>query len=292
MNDQVPNSALNRVQGIVAIDVSGGVQRYASLRQAAKALGIAPAALSYALKRAPSVTADHYVMLVANYDSGAKPVDWPPITMQVECIETGTIFESPAAAGRYLRARRSTASAHTIQEACEGRRKTAGGLHWRYLRADPVPMVSWFDKPGPHKRQARPVVAIAPDGSARHFASRNAAARALGIPGPGISLALTGRRPTCHGLRWLYADVYAVAGDTAKPLRPRKVRTDVTGKTARPVTLEDASGQSTTFASVRAAASSAGVPLSRAYDALSGRRKTAGGYAWRYTDGIGGAKNL
>ena len=47
---------------------------------------------------------------------------------QVQCVETGEVFHSMAAAGRQVHASRSA-----VFLAASGRRETAAGLHWRYL---------------------------------------------------------------------------------------------------------------------------------------------------------------
>ena len=56
---------------------------------------------------------------------GKKPKNIPTPHKPVKCIETGEIFCSRSSAAR----KHKTQPVH-INECCEGRRKTAGGVHW------------------------------------------------------------------------------------------------------------------------------------------------------------------
>ena len=63
---------------------------------------------------------------------GKKPPNIPNPLKPVVCVETGEVFESRSAAAR----KHKTQPVH-INECCEGRRKTAGGLHWMPLPEPP-----------------------------------------------------------------------------------------------------------------------------------------------------------
>lgn len=63
---------------------------------------------------------------------GKKPQNTPTPLKPVVCVETGEVFKSRSAAAR----KHKTQPVH-INECCEGRRKTAGGLHWMLLPEAP-----------------------------------------------------------------------------------------------------------------------------------------------------------
>lgn len=63
---------------------------------------------------------------------GKKPQNTPTPLKPVVCVETGEVFKSRSAAAR----KHKTQPVH-INECCEGRRKTAGGLHWMPLPEAP-----------------------------------------------------------------------------------------------------------------------------------------------------------
>lgn len=63
---------------------------------------------------------------------GKKPQNTPTPLKPVVCVETGEVFKSRSAAAR----KHKTQPVH-INECCEGRRKTAGGLHWMPLPEGP-----------------------------------------------------------------------------------------------------------------------------------------------------------
>lgn len=59
----------------------------------------------------------------------ARPAAWlHGRPRAVQCIETGEVFDSLSAAGRYAHASRSA-----VYLAASGKRETAGGKHWRYI---------------------------------------------------------------------------------------------------------------------------------------------------------------
>lgn len=51
-----------------------------------------------------------------------------PIGKKVQCVETGLVFESADAAGRYV----GLKSGVCIRQCCRGVLETAGGFHWQY----------------------------------------------------------------------------------------------------------------------------------------------------------------
>jgi hypothetical protein len=59
---------------------------------------------------------------------GKKPKNIPTLYKPVKCVETGEIFDSRSSAAR----RHKTQPVH-INECCEGRRETAGGVHWKSM---------------------------------------------------------------------------------------------------------------------------------------------------------------
>lgn len=67
---------------------------------------------------------------------GKKPQNIPNPLKPVVCVETGEVFESRSAAAR----KHKTQPVH-INECCEGRRKTAGGVHWESMPLPEPPEV-------------------------------------------------------------------------------------------------------------------------------------------------------
>ena len=67
---------------------------------------------------------------------GKKPQNIPNPLKPVVCVETGEVFESRSAAAR----KHKTQPVH-INECCEGRRKTAGGVHWKSMPLPEPPEV-------------------------------------------------------------------------------------------------------------------------------------------------------
>lgn len=65
--------------------------------------------------------------MLANLDRSGKGA--AATSKQVECIETGIVYKSTR------EAERQTGIAHNgIALTCTGKRKSAGGFHWRYTK--------------------------------------------------------------------------------------------------------------------------------------------------------------
>lgn len=93
---------------------------YPSKAAAARAIGMEKKAFSNALKKQSTIRGQHWVLGDKIEESGVSVI----------CVETGVEYESIKEAERA-----TEISASSICGVCQGRRKTAGGLHWKYADA-------------------------------------------------------------------------------------------------------------------------------------------------------------
>lgn len=165
------------------------------------------------------------------------------------------VFESVRDAARYLHTR-----PERVINALKGKYQTACGYRWKYQS-------EIGGRTGP--KEAKGVLQLSLDGDvvARHR-SVNAAAKTLGISPAGISECLNGKRRTNCGFVWQVDD---------HPLGKYNAPT-------RPVSqLNDHGIFIAQFNSVSDAARSIGKSTGDICRCLKGRRKTCGGYQWKYT---------
>ena len=108
----------------------------------------------------------------------------------VVCIETGEIFESIAAAAKWVNMSRSS-----ISDVIYGRSKSAGGYHWKFDEKNNEVEEDFFHK--------RPVYCVE---TGEIFESIKAAAKWAGVASCSITGVLRGRYHTTAGYHWKYAN--------------------------------------------------------------------------------------
>lgn len=106
----------------------------------------------------------------------------------VICLETGQIFESIAAAAKWV-----GISRNSIADAIYGRTKSAGGYHWKFVEKSSELEENFFHK--------RPVCCVE---TREIFESIKAAAKWAGVASCSITSVLRGRYHTTAGYHWEY----------------------------------------------------------------------------------------
>ena len=154
-----------------------------------------------------------------------------------------------------------------IVNCLKGRSQTSAGFFWKYENG------TGAEISGPNKNLG--VVQMMDDGTiVNRFSSIQAAARAIGISASGICLCLAGKRKSAAGYIWRYDDVADGNDEYASKLNTEKMI---------PILQLDEDGNFLCqHPSVSAAAKSVHKSTGSICRCLKGRRKTCGGYQWKY----------
>lgn len=164
-----------------------------------------------------------------------------------------------------------------VTRACRGQLKTAGGREWRYIDASDATKGSWSDEKR-DRMSERVMLKRSLDEPveqldlvtgrviARYASQREA--RAAVPTAHNISMVCLGKRVSAGGSGWRYAD------ETRHPRQTAVEQLDaVTGRVIA------------VFASMKEAGQHAGIHLAQVSAVCRGRRKSAGGFSWRYAAG-------
>lgn len=191
----------------------------------------------------------------------------------MESIDTRPVMqlaENGDCVGRYESVRNAARvvgrKPEAIVDCLKGRSQKCAGFRWIYETPE-TPL-----KTGREKN--RPVAQIDFDGATVCIhPSVQAAARSVGISPSGICLCIGGKRRTAGGFRWKYDETGAYADYEDKQTSDMKI----------PILQFDADGNFLNeFDSVTAAAKAVRRSTGEICRCLKGRRKTCGGYQWRY----------
>lgn len=118
---------------------------------------------------------------------------------------------------------------------------------------------------------SEPVLRFAPDGTVKRYESVRLAAKEVGRKSESIVECLKGRAQTSAGYEWCYEN----NGE-------KWIHGTIKN---RPVTKLDEAGRTMKiYPSIQSAAKDIGISPSGIWLCLQGKRKTAGGYAWQYSD--------
>lgn len=188
-------------------------------------------------------------------------------------IETGTTFRSAVDAAEKLNISR----AHIIS-ACCGKRKTAGGFHWRYAAET---QDEWENRRNKYILQTgiKEIPKIVCIETGEMFDQPKIAAESVGVHPSNITKVCSGDQLTAGGYHWKYANETAAQKEKREALIEKNKTTDKGVHSrirVRCVELDKV------FASVQAAANALGINRSGISNALRGAAKTAGGYHWEY----------
>lgn len=190
--------------------------------------------------------------------------------------ETGKVFPSLTAAAEET----SAASADNIARACDGENKTCAGFHWRYAGETEEDWIvrrkRFLEESG--RREFPGVICVE---TGQFFETINDAAEFCGKAPATISHTCAGRKPTCGGYHWKYADM----PDEEYEEMQRKIRERyehrLDAKKRKIIQVETG----TVFDSLSDAARAVGLKNTTPFSMhLAGKYHTAGGYHWRYAD--------